>query len=1845
MKKSVINFLTIVALFIHTTLSAQQINWNNEPARGFVYEINNDEAKRLLLKKDNDSVFKELLHTQVDTFDVEKGWTNRPGKGHFILVTIKENKLYCSYTCVYPYQVILFREYGAFSLQVLDVNGNVREDALVKIKHKRIKVDTESKTYRIENKWFKGVSKIATVELDGFMCVFDIERHRVKAWNNSYNYDEGPQFYSYMITDKNKYRPGEQVRFKSYILSYHKSPLRKKLEIVLSGNRKNIRLGQIDPHRPGSYAGGFHLHDSLNISLDNNYAIQLRDKQGQVIASCTFNYEDYELFGNNLDIQLAKDFHYHPDTNILTIKATDVNGLLLKDAKAEVKVRVENIRDTYKPYITFPNSVLDLNIDLDPDNPTIIEIPSSLFDKSNSVYKVEVVVLNTQNERMLRGITAIHYYSHYQLTEHYSNDSICFNLLYNNEVVEGVPAIINRDDNTVDTIILPYAEKINPSINYYKLHNEYGSKQITLSHFRPQLNINGGIEQDSFKISLNNPHKINVSYYIYQGDNLIHKGAGEEINYSTFIEERLKSFHVDIIYSFGGKEHTLRRKFQFQEDNLDIDLDMPERIYPGQTVNATITVTDQLGNPVKGVDLTALATTSKLNYYLPDLPYYGTSSKSRIKADYYSKFNRDNRTAILDLPYKEWKYKAGLDTMAYYQLLYPDTNAFRHSYKISDSTQFAPYIVRNGTALNVFVIEVDNNPVYFSWTNQPKKYSFYVNPDKKHNISFRLSDMVLEYDSVQFDSGMKTILSIDIDKLPQRVSKTMLNNEFSKLEVERYKSRIAVFKSATYQYSYLDSEQEFIPLFNKVRVNNNRSVLVGPLYSERKRYNEGANHIVNYKHVNGYNYLIEENVVYKTDYKQKLPQKLYERSFHPSQNLNDLKITKSSFIEQQKQKPLAKLWYPRNIHVNHANSQLKILLPHEVDASGLATVVFHDCATGKVIFPWDFTHRASQVLYDKIPFGKSNVFALYNNGTYLKMNNIKLDPGSISLLNFKQVLLNEADSLSKAWLLEYKLRQGWHYEPVEEPQSLYRTTFYNDGYGNVNGTIFDESGEFPLPGASIVIKGTNTGAVSDMDGKFSLSIDDVRQTIVILYIGYKTQEIEVEIGSHIEVFLIPDFQALEEVVVTALGYTRSEKTLGYAVTSTSNVNMIQEEEDEPEEEENDINNQQEAEQKLYNELLNLNSIRKNFSDVGFWEPRLFTDKNGQSNFEVTFPDDITKWEAVVYAMNKRLQTGTARKSIKSYKPLMAELHTPRFLVRGDSAMLVGKILNYTSDSLISGITEWNNADTTINKEVQLTGFYSDKLLVEPLTTDSITGKYLFTRTDGYMDGEERTIPVVKQGTIRANGTLEILKNGDVKYVKASDDKTVTIEIIDNQVDIYAQEVQSLVNYRYACNEQLASKLIGLINLKYIKQFEGKHFHHDRHVNKIITKLVKNQNKEFLWSWWNKSDDTSYWMSAHILRALKYAREAGYTVNINVENIASKAGYQFNYLKKYDLNDVALLHSIAHWNVEIDYKKHLVELDSIIHRKEKIEEAKADSIENYQKYSYLKEKLLLMEVRQLVGDTIRKELLLENLKKGIKGEVWFSDGLRRYYWYNNNLTTNAIAYRIILRDPELIHLKESMQMYFLSTREKGLWNTYHSSNVVMSVLPELLKDGLSKETDTKVILHGKENSIITSLPYRTELKPNEELTLEKQEGLPVYLSKYTNERVTEAKTGVEGFKIRSFFEHYSDELKAGQPIKLIVEVEVLNDASSEYVMINIPIPGSCSYVNKKQVYWGVETHREYFKEQTVIFCKQMEQGKYRFEIDLLPRFTGKYILNPAQVSLMYVPVVNSNTAMKSIYVKE
>ncbi|WP_200974787.1 SusC/RagA family TonB-linked outer membrane protein [Echinicola sp. 20G] len=100
---------------------------------------------------------------------------------------------------------------------------------------------------------------------------------------------------------------------------------------------------------------------------------------------------------------------------------------------------------------------------------------------------------------------------------------------------------------------------------------------------------------------------------------------------------------------------------------------------------------------------------------------------------------------------------------------------------------------------------------------------------------------------------------------------------------------------------------------------------------------------------------------------------------------------------------------------------------------------------------------------------------------------------------------------------------------------------------SVRGTVTSADNGEPIPGVSILVKGTSKGAVTDLDGKYTLSVPSEGKILIFSFIGMTTQEVTIGDQSVIDVALVSDAEELSEVVVTALGIEREERSLGYSV--------------------------------------------------------------------------------------------------------------------------------------------------------------------------------------------------------------------------------------------------------------------------------------------------------------------------------------------------------------------------------------------------------------------------------------------------------------------------------------------------------------------------------------------------------------------------------------------------------------------------------------------------------------------------------------------------------------------------
>jgi len=102
----------------------------------------------------------------------------------------------------------------------------------------------------------------------------------------------------------------------------------------------------------------------------------------------------------------------------------------------------------------------------------------------------------------------------------------------------------------------------------------------------------------------------------------------------------------------------------------------------------------------------------------------------------------------------------------------------------------------------------------------------------------------------------------------------------------------------------------------------------------------------------------------------------------------------------------------------------------------------------------------------------------------------------------------------------------------------------------ISGRVTDASGE-TLIGTSIMVKGTSTGAVTDLDGTYTLDVPEGATTLVFSYTGYETTEVAIGTSDVVDVVMAAASETLAEVVVTGLGIKKDKKALGYGVATLS----------------------------------------------------------------------------------------------------------------------------------------------------------------------------------------------------------------------------------------------------------------------------------------------------------------------------------------------------------------------------------------------------------------------------------------------------------------------------------------------------------------------------------------------------------------------------------------------------------------------------------------------------------------------------------------------------------------------
>jgi TonB-dependent SusC/RagA subfamily outer membrane receptor len=1986
---SVLALLYSIALFGQSTL----FNSQRQSSDFYIYRLTPEVLKKIHIgeMKFNEAMLTDFV--QKGKYNTQK--SNLP-RGNYVEVRAEENNLvYHEFIVDDLYVKVIPTE--AFAVCLYDSLGNAITDALVTLGKYKVSYDIKLGYYKAKNAktddivsiLHKKVYHYLRVEKNwpyeeqvsfwqGMKNTWGQAKYKIKRVFRKKNYRDVESF---MVFSKPMYKPNDQVKFKAYLEKGKWKPNQDTVDVHIMGYGKDTVITNLAPYRPGMYAYSFDLNAGLGLTLDKHYRIVLQSsKSKNVLLEESFRYEDYELKSLTFSMKSERTDFAKGDSIRLKLKVVNENDMPIYDGRVELKVvpnpyRMSKMKANQVNFI--PDTLWQTTVSLTEVAEKEIVLPDSIFPSDLGLsFQVVGTYLSSDNERHEKLV-------HLNLLDTEKEIRIAVKdgqaeIKYFEQGIEKVSEAKielwgeNGEMLRTEHVRLPHIMPVAWQATEIGVEANGISELLDLEREETeQLSYRFYRTTDSVLLTVHNPAAIPFWYQIRKAKKMVAAGYATQLN-RAFAERGKDGYSMQITYLFAGRVKVMKEDLPFVQKNLNLEVNTATTVYPGQKAEVQLSVTDKAGKPVQDVDITAYGFTTKFqNTSAPKINIGGLMRSAQQFQNFTFNLDEDqarHREALQD--WARWSKEMQLDTIAFYQFLFPK-DYYQASLPIAEiKSQISPYLVVNGLVQGVHMMWIDGLLTYAKQSQHHDDYIFEIYPGR-HEFKFRTTDREVVVKGFQVEKGRRTIVSFNAaqDTLGfnypdetvekgQIIVKVLPKKDVGKLQdaevTELKKQLISVTHNfGAWQLPNLNAKVE-MPAYiqtsgdlfylnpkpntnfdTRLRTQVPAPVLVGPF--PRTEMYKGVPKIATL--------MIDTTTIGRFEIEGGYQYTLY-------QQYQKLKSWDPTYIRHEAPdfKPqldfAGKLWTRRDINQHVARKFREVMQQNRGVAQFILGTKEAKEPTYNLNLSYgrDVDHQAIQPVliffepskaedrrYYRLYYGGENSFhnlpvgdvivhvvkddstaysqaiTLQANGlNYLKLDAIEWNPRSPhAALAYKMV---HDETVAHRAL--HPLRDGIPQEQqsVGQELNINKDQFIANRNNNASARILVYDGDAPVIGAKVINLYTKQEYFTHFDGSIELDLSDEKAIqIQIMAIGYNTADIRVSKGQDYFVELKAQANQLEEVVV--MGYAGSEKRMamtGSVQTISSSASRLLEgkvsgvfirgnshvvegakplvlvdgvvfEGDLASLDPNIIaslntvkdqsmialygsraangvimvqtKSGAKPEIQAYEAMPYMesgNTMRVNFRDDAFWQPKLTTDGAGKASFETTYPDDMTNWRTIFIAKGVKDFADTKELNIKSFKAVSAHLAAPRFAIRDDQFTAIGRVVNYLGDSLEVLRTIDNGADS-IKANLKIGKSYRDPIAVRVAKGDSLQLSYAIRLSNGYFDGERRSIPIFERGLEQHQGDFKVLNGTEEYQLKtAPAGGEITVHAEANSWEFVQREIAHIDAYQFLCNEQLASKLSALLSKKQLAKLLGKPFEEEKKIHDILKELQKNKNATGGWGWWNKSETVS-WISNYVLGVLLDAEDAGYqTTLVRKQYIEREEDGLKNSLASLDvlwnkdklsIAQEGLFSSLLFLNrldPKTDYKNYFFAIDGKLKSK-----STKDILLKY-----------LLMAKMGIADAHAADTVLKYASKTILGGMYWSsrqvsDNKERIFMNPTETHTEntLLAYAALKtmggRESDL----ELIRNYFFAQKQQGNWsNIYESSRIIRSILPDLLKEGETFQAPVAIVNGNR----IATFPYTQTFAPTEQISVRKEGTGPLFVTAYQN--FWNANPTIQKDKGLSISTRFKDAngtvttLKEGKPIKIEVTVALTGEA--EYIQLEVPIPAGCTYETKSNGYYRKEAHREHFKDRVVIFFPKLNEGSHTFEIELLPRYTGAYTLNPAKAELMYFPIFYGHEKLKEIVVE-
>ena len=1706
----------------------------------------------------------------------------------------------------------------------------------------------------------------------------------------------------FTVFSKPLYKPLDTLRSKAWITDRKGRPLTQPLQLTLAytknGERKTIALGEQKAVSPGSYLFQMVLADSL--PNDTYYSLEWKGAGKFETFNGNFRMEEYTLPDiSTFTFNTLRDEVLRKDTMRFEAAANDANGLPLLDANVRVTVLSRRIDRFFSDTIFVPDTLYTKTFPLLTEGSTPIAIPAMLMPAVDMEVQVNAELVNSSNEVKTQTVNVKVFTTQKMIRFKRVDSSIHIHYTEDGVALKRLAAVSwGTGDWKQDTLVwLPCALPIHPMMQQIEteVYDELG-RTLDLEEFAMPQEINSMLPNaasysrgDTIGFTLQNNGRQTVYMTLLEQNKIRWQGSTSETTFTYHTKASKKHIYIlQMRYVAGGIERKQDLRLSVLYNLLQVNTQQKPVTEPGGTDSMLVKVTDYKDRPMGNVNITAVGQNTQLKdkFVYPNLPL-----RPKYRA-FTEKTQRPYRPEYLSLkadtvakPYTALCRHIGLDSMAYYQWLFTTKGLLLQRSRISSvQPEVAVHAFTNGHPTALQLIYINRVPVWYYAVNVQSAFSQVVKQGFVQ-IGIRTSNAYIEIDSVYMQPWFKHDVLINLDSIRTQKNVRWYNrtNELTSDERTAIQQYFVRFDNVPQHNGMWLWQGANVMRFAG---SNNRDWIAGPFerYDSINAFTPG---VLNYRfpYEAGYRYRLTQGVtrLERMQVTNHLD-RLYESRIRWSLGDTIPNLQLPPVAQTRQRIYLRTTWAAYNTDKGRGTLQLQ--WPPD-SAYWYSVLVPYDTAGTFVV-----VNGKTSMLHQLKP-GRYRLISITENNLMQQTDDIYIKAGGVSCVQLKHGLYTAANPIIDS------IRNT--YVPAPRPNPPVTMQFYDTvrvfsaGTGNsaISGRVTDAESGIALPGVSVIIRGTGTGTVTDMNGHYSLRVNAGKHTITFNYIGYITLERQIAVKDHIAENVNAGLQVsnmnLSEVVVVGYGVSKRKSVTGSVSTVAAS------------------------------ELMNMPGMQIDQALQG----RLAGVSVG-TGYDIrirgagTFSNDTKPLYVIDGVLVDELPAGLNLDEVADLQVLKSAVATSLYGARAANGVIVVTTGRKTNGPVIrtvfrddaywqpntitdkagnavipiqypENITSWQHmvyaaaakgrygrafATTKAFKATQ--GLITvPQFLVEG---DSVN---LVGKAMNYAEDAQRLSTTFKAGSKQQQETAMVASNASstitmgVAAPPAPDTIRASFQVQNSKgagdgeqrtIPVFATGVTETVGKFWVLDGDTA--------VSYQPKIPNTPIHL-RAENKLL--YVVMEELETLRNY----PQACMEQTANKLWALVMLKKIKQYIKADKKELASLEK-QMLPLQERLLKNQQFSGGWAWWeqgsiNLYITGKvlQSLQQLDST----QTIYQAKRNGYLYIQnglpklgRAQKLEALLLLAEGNHVYPygpalDTIPFDSLTVHQqwqmtrtaqKAGLpygqfvqklwkkRTETMFGGlywGEENWYWQRNRTATTILAFRVFENSAEYRQYLPAVKQYFLEKRSGGYYqNTVEKAEICALLLPGALAEDRGKPASVQ--LSGGPAQTISQFPADIILPFNNNYQVSKSGNGLVYLSLYQQYQNRQPNRVDSLFDVRTAFVQNGDTLRSPASLKLragykaSLEVKLVVKKTAEFVQVDIPIPAGCWYAAKPQSW---QQHREYNKDKVSIFIEDLPAGEYRYTIPLDVRFTGAFKLNPAKAMLMYFPVFYGREEMKEV----